>query len=213
MSRMTLSSMCLIRNPQCPPSTPLLDPLFLTHFQQRYCHDNFKVSSLGSTNVIHEPWGYWEEGPSVGQKAQRPWLNKPDRVPFWSEANCCSDPDLVLMTFSRTNKTKLYHVWWLMSSRPAGEGGWEFNSSSTGDFIQVWGVKWQEPRYLGTKVPGYQWPVTCDVTKSIEETPSLLVGWQIQPPHWSMRTTFFLSSGVSNLSFEKPLREAVQGRE
>ena len=42
-----------------------------------------------------------------------PRLNEQDRVPFGStrsEANCCSDRDLVLMTFSRTNKPKLYHV-------------------------------------------------------------------------------------------------------
>ena len=32
LSRMTLSSKSSIRNPQRPPSTPLLDPPFLTHF-------------------------------------------------------------------------------------------------------------------------------------------------------------------------------------
>ena len=40
-------------------------------------------------------------------------LNEQDRVPFGStrsEANCCSGRDRVLMTLSRTNKTKLYHV-------------------------------------------------------------------------------------------------------
>ena len=31
-SRMTLSSKSPVRNPQCPPSPPLLDPPFLTHF-------------------------------------------------------------------------------------------------------------------------------------------------------------------------------------
>ena len=31
MSGMAMSSMSLVRNPQCPPSTPLLDPPFLTH--------------------------------------------------------------------------------------------------------------------------------------------------------------------------------------
>ena len=32
MSRMTLSSKSPIRQPQCPPSTPFLDPPFLIHF-------------------------------------------------------------------------------------------------------------------------------------------------------------------------------------
>ena len=161
MSRMTLSSMCLIRNPQCPPSTPLLDPLFLTHFQQRYCHDNFKVSSLGSTNVIHEPWGYWEEGPSDGPKAQRPRLNKQDWVPFRSEANCCSDRDLVLMTFSRANKTKHYHVWWLVSSR----GG-------------RLGVQLKHDRRLHS---GVRWQVTgtSDLSPVMSPSPSKKL-----PPYW-----------------------------
>ena len=42
-----LSSMTPVRNPQCPQSTLLLDPLFLTHFQLRYQHQIFRVSSLG----------------------------------------------------------------------------------------------------------------------------------------------------------------------
>ena len=46
-SRMTLSSKCPVRNPQCPPSTPLLDPPFLTHFWLGYQHKMFRVSSLG----------------------------------------------------------------------------------------------------------------------------------------------------------------------
>ena len=35
-SGVTLSSMSLIRSPQCPLITPLPDPLFLTHFPLRY---------------------------------------------------------------------------------------------------------------------------------------------------------------------------------
>merc|ERR1711888_527700 len=46
-SGMTLSSMYPVRNPQHPPSTPLLDPPFLPHFSLRYKHKIFRVSSLG----------------------------------------------------------------------------------------------------------------------------------------------------------------------
>ena len=49
MSGMIMSSMSPVRNPQCPPSTPLLDPPFLTHFQLWYQHKMFRVSSLEST--------------------------------------------------------------------------------------------------------------------------------------------------------------------
>ena len=51
---MILSSMCLVRNPQCPPSTPLLDTSFLTHFQLGYQQELFKVCSLGWKNIIHD---------------------------------------------------------------------------------------------------------------------------------------------------------------
>merc|ERR1712082_590105 len=46
-SRMTLSSKPPVRKPQGPSSTPLLDPPFLTHFQYRYQHEIFRLSSLG----------------------------------------------------------------------------------------------------------------------------------------------------------------------
>ena len=47
LSRMTLSSVSPVRNPQRPPSPPLLDPPFLTHFWLSYQHEIFRVCSLG----------------------------------------------------------------------------------------------------------------------------------------------------------------------
>ena len=53
-SGMTLSSMSLVRNPHCPPSTPFLDPPFMTHFQLRYQHQMFRVTSFGQKK--HHSW-------------------------------------------------------------------------------------------------------------------------------------------------------------
>ena len=46
MSGMTKSAMSLVRNPQHPPCTPLLDPPSW-HTSNRYPHEIFMVSSLG----------------------------------------------------------------------------------------------------------------------------------------------------------------------
>ena len=112
------------------------------------------------------PWamrllGGTQEGPSDGPKAQRPRLNKQDCVPFGSEANCCSDRDLVLMTFSRANKTKHYHVWWLVSSR----GG-------------RLGVQLKHDRRLHS---GVRWQVTgtSDLSPVMSPSPSKKL-----PPYW-----------------------------
>ena len=56
MSGMTMSSMSLVRNPQRPPSTPLLDPPFLTHFWLRYQYEIFRVSFLGEKRSFMTSW-------------------------------------------------------------------------------------------------------------------------------------------------------------
>ena len=54
-SGITLSSMSLVRNPQHPPSTPFLDPSFLTHLQlSEISTRNFQGIFLGLKNIIHD---------------------------------------------------------------------------------------------------------------------------------------------------------------
>ena len=53
-SRMTLSTKSLVRNLQCPQSTPILDLPFLTHFYERYQHETFKISYFQSNKIIYD---------------------------------------------------------------------------------------------------------------------------------------------------------------
>ena len=54
VSRMTLSSKSPVRNPQCPPSTPLLDPRLPDTLPIKIWARNFQGIFLGIKNIIHD---------------------------------------------------------------------------------------------------------------------------------------------------------------
>ena len=54
VSRMTLSSKSPVRNPQGPPSTPLLDPPLPDTLPKKISTQNFQGIFLGVKNIIHD---------------------------------------------------------------------------------------------------------------------------------------------------------------
>ena len=73
---MTLSSVSPVRNPQRPPSTPLLDPPpFLTHFQYRYQH---MIHDIRDDLVLH----VFGQVPPTSSKYPPSWPPLPDTLPI-----------------------------------------------------------------------------------------------------------------------------------